>query len=63
MRGTFCNPRLALADLQDVIHRLVGQPVVRQGVKAADTGEQGPVIFPRTSSIPILIRCQVPAGI
>lgn len=63
MRRTFCDPGQALAHLQNMVHRLVGQPVVRQGVEAADTGEQGPVIFPRTSSIHILIRCQVPAGI
>lgn len=40
MRRAFSNTRLLLPDLQNMVHRLVGQPVVRQGVKPADTGEQ-----------------------
>lgn len=40
MRGTFLNAGLHLSHLQDMVHRLVGQPVIRQGIKTADSREQ-----------------------
>lgn len=42
MRGTFLNPGLALAHVEDMVYRLVGQPVGGEGVKAADTRKQRP---------------------
>jgi hypothetical protein len=50
VRRAFRYPCLALADLQNMVNRLIGETVVRQGVKAADTGEQRPFFLPRTSS-------------
>lgn len=63
MWRTFCDPGLALAHLQDMVHRLVGQPVICQGVKPADAGEQGTRMFAPDLVNQNSRRCQVPAGI
>lgn len=46
VRCAFRNTRQLLAHLQDMVHRLIGQPVVHQGVKPSYTGEQRPGFFP-----------------
>lgn len=60
--GAFGNSGLALPHLEDMVHRLVSQPVVRQGVKPADTGEKGTRRLTRTWSTHTCSRCQLPAG-
>jgi hypothetical protein len=63
VRGAFRYSGLALAHLQDMVHRLIGQAVVRQGVKAADAGEQRPFLLPANFLNPLLQPLPVPAGI
>ncbi len=58
MRGTSVQAGLALTHLQDMVHRLVGQPLLREAVVPADACEQGArclapyLVHPQLQSLP-----------